>query len=132
MRAFGRARLQPGQSKQRDDVRVIPLERDGEREDVEFVDRRLRFDADERRPVGQLRGQLRLRRQEHPLADDVVFSVEQLVDRLEAEVRHPDEVGVGKRERDAEPSAVRLRHVAHFFRENLAGPLTLLPDFHGD
>ena len=39
-------------------------------------------------------GELLLRRQEEPLADDVGLGVEQAVDGLEAEVRHPDPVGV--------------------------------------
>ena len=53
-------------------------------------------------------GELLLRRQEDPLADDVVLGVEQAVDRLEAEVRHADPVGVRKRQGDAQAIAVRL------------------------
>ena len=68
----------------------------------------------ERRARRQLRLQLLLRRQEHPLAHHVVQLVEEPVDRLEAEARHPDEVGVRERQRDAQTAAVRLPHVADF------------------
>ena len=80
-------------------------------------------------PDAELRLQLLLRRQEHALAHHVVEVVEEPVDRLEAEVRHPDEVGVGKRERDAQPAAVRLADVADFARENVARAFALLPGF---
>ena len=116
------------QSQQRQHVRVVPLERDREGEDVEFADRRLRLDRHERRAGGELRGKLGLGRQKHPLADDVGFRVEQLVDGLEAEVRHSHEVGVGECQRDAQLAAVRLAHESHFLREKVEGTLTLLPD----
>ncbi len=112
---------------QRQHVRVVPLERDGEREDVELADRGLRFERDEGRAGGELRGELGLRRQKHPLTDDVVFGVEQLVDRLEPEVRHAYEVGIGKGQRNAQLAAVGLAHESHFLRQKVAGTLTLLP-----
>ena len=53
--------------------------------------------------------------------------VEQAVDRLEAEVRHPDPVRVGERQRHAQPIAVRLDDVADFFGEGGSCALALLP-----
>jgi hypothetical protein len=88
----------------------------------------LRLDRDERRPRRELSGKLGLGRQEHPLADDVVFSVEQLVDGLKAEIRHSHEVGVRERQRDTELAAVRLAHVSHFLRQKVAGSLALVPE----
>ena len=58
--------------------------------------------------------QLLLGRQEHALAHDVGLIVEEPVNRLEAQVGHPDEVRVRKREGDAQPVGVRLLHVADF------------------
>ena len=65
-------------------------------------------------PDCEQRRQLLLRRQEHALAHDVGLVVEQPVDRLEAEVRHPDEIGVRERQGDAQPVGVRLTDVADF------------------
>ena len=61
-----------------------------------------------------------------------LFGVEQPVDRLQPEVRHPDEVGVGESEGDAEPSTVRFPYVPHFLRQKVAGALALLPVFHAE
>src|SRR6185369_17366133 len=97
-------------------VRVVPLERDGEREDVELADGRLRLERDERRAGGELCGKLGLRWQKHPLADDAVFRVEQLVDGLEPEIRHAYEVGIGEGKRDAPLAAMWLAHESHFLR----------------
>jgi hypothetical protein len=126
------ARGQSRQPQQRQHIRVVPLERHREREDVEVGNRRLRLERQQRGAVGQLRGQLALRRQEHALADDVLLRVEQLVHRLEAEVRHRDEVGVRERERHPQPPAVRLADVANLFRQDVERALTLLPVVHED
>ena len=75
---------------------------------------------------------LLFRRQEKSLADDIIVCIEQAVDRLEPEVGHPDEVGVGEHKGDSKPPAVRLRHVPHFLRQDLAGAFTLLPGLHAD
>jgi hypothetical protein len=67
-------------------VDVVPLKGHGEGQDVELVDRGLRLKRQEwRLGIGQC-GELLFRRQEHPLADDVVADVEEAVDRLKAEV----------------------------------------------
>ena len=70
-------------------------------------------------PDSRSDGQFLLRRQERALADDVGLVVEQPVDRLEAEVRHPDEIGVGENQGDPQPVGVRLAHVTNF-RERIS------------
>ena len=89
-----RARRHPGQPQHRDDVRVVPLERDRERDHVEVADGRLRFERQQRRgptraapavPASAAGTRARTPRRQ---------VVEEPVDRLEAEARHPDEVGV--------------------------------------
>jgi len=52
----------------------------------------LGLERDERRPAGQQLGNLLLRREKHTLADDIVAIVEQAVNRLKPEVRHPNPV----------------------------------------
>ena len=70
-------------------------------------------------------GQRLLRRQEEALADDVVDVVEELIDRLEAQVGHPDVVGVRERQRDPQPAGVRLGDVADLARQGGAGGVAL-------
>ncbi len=122
---------QPGPPQQRDDVGVVPLERDRERHHVEVGDGRLRFERDEPGATRLELGQGRLRRQEEPLADDVVEIVEQPVDGLEAEVRHPDVVAVRERQGHPEPAGVRLDDVADLARQGGAGELTLCVRLRG-
>ena len=117
-----------GQPQQRQHVRVVPLERYRERDHVEVADRRLRLERHERRARRKLRRELGLGRQEHPFANDVVFSVEEFVDGLEAQIRHPHEVRVRERQHDTELAAVRFAHVSHFLRQKVAGAFALLPD----
>src|SRR5204862_3815776 len=112
-------------------VDVVPLEGHGKRDDVELADRRLRLECQERRFRGGEPGQLLLRRQEETLADDVVLAVEEAVDRLETEVRHPDPIGVGECQGNPQTTAVRLFRVADFFSENLSCVLALSPGVHG-
>jgi hypothetical protein len=132
MRPLGGTNRNAGQPQQREDVRVVPLKGDGQREDIEVADERLRLQRHEIGPGRALRFELALRRQEHPLADDVLFGVEEGVHRLESEVGHPDEIGIGERERDAKPATVRLAYIAHFLREELAGSIALRPGLrHG-
>ena len=118
---LGGARLHAREPQHRHDVGVVPLERDREREDVEIVNGRLGLDRDERLAPREQGGQILLGRQEHALADDALVGVEQPVDGLQAEVGHPDEVGVRERERHAQPAAVGLAHRSHFAGEQLAG-----------
>src|SRR5262249_44526930 len=73
---------------------------------------------------------LLLGRQEHSLADDVVLLIEQAVDGLEAEVRHPDPVSVREGERDAQTIAVWLLDVANLFRKGSQCALAPLPGLH--
>ena len=74
--------------------------------------------------------QLLLRRQEKALADDVVEGVEEAIDRLEPEVRHPDPVGVREGQGHAQTTAVRLTDVAGFLGEDELCAFALLPGFH--
>ena len=83
-----------------------------------------------RRPRRRERRQLLFRRQEKPFADDVVFGVEETVDRLKAEVRHADPVRVREGQRDAQTAAVRLGDVADFFREGEPCAFALFPGIH--
>ena len=80
---------------------------------------------DDARAGLEQRLQLLLRRQEHALAHDVGLIVEEPVDRLEAQIRHPDEVRVRKREGDAQPIVVRLLHVAALTRQEISGAIAL-------
>ena len=68
-RAFGGVARNAGQAEQRQHVHVVPLEGDGERDDVEVADRRLRFEGQQRRVRGEQLGELLLGRQKHALAD---------------------------------------------------------------
>ena len=129
-----RSRVGPGrharEPQHRHDVRVVPLERDGKRDDVEVARQGLRFQPNQRRSGRQLLFQLLFGRQEQTLAHDFVLRVEELIDGLEAEIRHPDEIGIGKGQRDAKPPGVRLAHVAHFLRERGSRLFNELPGFH--
>ena len=123
-------RRQAGQPQHRDDVGVVPLEGDRERQDVEIRDGRLRLERQQRRAALELRAQFLLRRQEDALADDIIQVVEQPVDRLEPQAGHADPVRIWKRERDAEAATVRLQHVARFAGQNLPRALAVLPLLH--
>jgi hypothetical protein len=130
VRALVGAQGDAGEPQDRQDVRVVPLERHREGENVEVADERLRFDRHERRARLLEGGHFALGRQEGPLAHDPVLGVEQTVDRLEAEVGHADEVGVGKHQRDAQAAGVRFAHVADLLGQEGLGLFTLLPLTH--
>src|SRR5919205_104825 len=83
-------------------VEEVGLEGDGEGHDVEVAHGRLRLQGEERRVRALVLAQLRVVGQEDALARDLGHAVEQLVDRLEAEVRHPDRVHARVAERDAQ------------------------------
>jgi hypothetical protein len=115
----------------RQDVGVVPLERDRERDDVEVANQRLRLERHHGRFRSELFFELLFRRQEKPFAHDVVVRVEKLINRLEAEIRHPNVVGVGKCQRHPQAIGVRLAGIADFFCKNGSGGLFLLPGVHG-
>ena len=106
-----RARLEAGQPQHGDDVRCSPTRKRRRRR------RRRRsrtgvcdsiVTSGSRRRGGR---NLLLRRQEDALTHDAVVGVEEWVNRLQAEIRHPHEVGVGERQGHTQPSAVRLPDV---------------------
>lgn len=68
--------------------------------------------------------------QEDAFADYVIAFVEEAIDRLEPEVGHPNEVGVGEAEGDAQTVAVRLLDVADFLGEDAASVFAKGPGFH--
>ena len=128
--AFGGVARDAGKAQEREHIHVVPFERDREGDHVEIADRRLRLERQDRRPGrGQLR-KLLLGRKKKPFADDVRFSVEQPVDRLEAEVGHADPVGVRKGERDSQAITVRFADEADFFGEDVPCAFALCPGFH--
>ena len=131
LRPFRRVSRHAGEPQQREDVDVVPFERHGKREHVEVAGRRLRFKRQQRRAARDLLGELLLRRQEHSLAHHIVLRVEQAIQGLEAEVRHPDPVRVRKREGDAQTIAVRFDDVTDFFGEGLSCAFALSPGIHG-
>jgi hypothetical protein len=75
-------------------VHVIVLEGDREGEDVEAAEVRTRLERGEGQPPAFQLGAVGVVGQEGALADHAGDVVEHLVDGLEAEVRHPDEVEV--------------------------------------
>ena len=88
----------PAERKLLDDVDDVHLPREGPGEQAELRKRRARLEG---------HGGLSLF-EEEALADEVGHAVEEPVDPLEAEVRHPDLVGVGETQGDpvgAEPVA---------------------------
>ena len=125
--SFRRIARNAREAEHRQNVDVVPFEGDGERKDVELTDRRLRLNRDERRARRQQLGQFLFRRQEDALAHDVVLRIQQAIHGLEAEVRHPDPISIGKRQGDAQPIAVRLDDVAGLFVEGGPCALALLP-----
>ncbi len=128
--SFGGVDRHARQSQQRQHVRVVPLERHRQREDVEVPDGRLRLDGQQLHPRCALVLQLLPRWQEHPLAHHVLHLVEETVDGLEAQVGHPDVVGVRERERHAKPLPVRLHDGTGFAGQRGPGPIAEILRFH--
>ena len=126
-RAVGGAQRNPRQAQQCQHVGVVPLERDRQREDVELANQRLRLERHEPASRVPQRLDLALGRQERALADDAILGVEERIDRLEAEIGHPDEIGIGKGERHPQPAAMGLPHVTDLLRQEIAGLLALRP-----
>ena len=128
--AIGRAHRHAGEPEHRQDVRVVPLERDRERDDVEVARQRLRLERHQRRLRRELFLQLLFRRKKDALAHDVVVRVEELINRLKAEIRHPNPVRVGKCEGHAQAIGVGLADIPHFLRERGLCGFFLLPGVH--
>jgi hypothetical protein len=85
-----------GAVEQLEDVEVVLLERQREREHVEVAERPPRLDRARLAPVlGE----------ERALAGDGGIRVEEAVDRVDPEVRHPEPVGVRVDEGHPEPAA---------------------------
>ena len=87
------------------DVEVVHLERDGKAQHVEVVERRLRLHAHDRRARIHIALDLRAFRQEDALTGRVTALVQQVVDDVEAEIRHADEVRIGIDEGKTRPRA---------------------------
>ena len=95
-----------------------------------------RLEAGQRRPAALQVLRVHVVGQEGALADHVRVGVEHLVDALEAQVRHPDEVEVGVAERDAEGARALDRREGHLglaqgfvsFAEAVHGSGPLSPD----
>ena len=88
--------------------RVAELELQGESDDVEGPHRGAALDGKERQACGPQRRFQIAPRHEQPLAGRVVSLVERVVEEAEADVAHPDFVGVGERER---PLQLDLREI---------------------
>ena len=128
--AIRRSYLQAGETEHRQNVRVVPFERHGERDDVEVARKRLRLERHQRRLRRELFLQLLLGRKKESLAHGIVVRVEQLIDRLKAEIRHPDPVRVRKREGHAQAIGVGLADIPHFLCERRKCRFFLLPGVH--
>ena len=115
------ARLQPGEPEHRHDIGVVPLEGHGEGEHVEVAHRRLRLEGQQRLTSGEQSRELLLVRQEHAFTRDAFVGVEEGVDGLEAEIRHPDEVRIREAQRDAEAATVRLADESDLAGQRFAG-----------
>ena len=130
-RALGRTQRHAREPEHRQDIGVVPLERDGEREDVHVEDGGLRFQREQTpsRADGFL--EFLLGWQEHTFARHVGFRIEQAVHRLETQVGHANEVRIGERQCDAEVVSGRFADGADFARQNVERTRTFVPGLHG-
>ncbi|PYS98439.1 MAG: hypothetical protein DMF65_10335 [Acidobacteria bacterium] len=78
---------------------------------------RAMFKREQRHPSALVLARLRVVRQKDALAGDIGDAVEKFVDRMEAEVRHPDAVHVRVAQRHAQTRAA-LPYPALFGRES--------------
>ncbi|PYR50587.1 MAG: hypothetical protein DMF89_08670 [Acidobacteria bacterium] len=124
---FSGVARQAGEPQERQNVDVVPFERNREGEHVELVHRGLRLQRQQRRGRTEELGQLLLGRQEDPFADDVLLCVEEAVHRLEPEIGHPDPIRVREGQRHAQTIRVCLGDVPLLFRQDLLCPLNLRP-----
>ena len=93
------------QIEQAQDVDVVALIGDREADHLEIGQRALRLERQRRRRCPPHLLEVRGFGHEHALADHVGQRIEMAIDRLEAEVRHPDSVGIGIDERDRDAAA---------------------------
>ncbi len=113
-----------GEAQHLQHVQVVVLERDREGDRVELPQRRPGLEARERAAGPLELGLVLVVGQEGALADDVRGPVEQPVDGLEPQVRHPDEVEVGPDERH--PERARAGHVLEEHLRLAKGPVPFL------
>ena len=106
-------------------IQIIVFKRDRKGEDVEIRRRRLRFQR-AKRGVGLLINQAQRRvRQKDPFAADAAALVEQAVNRLHAQIRHADRVGVGISQRNRGVAVARCERRPNFPAQFL---VNVLPD----
>ena len=98
-------RLDLAQSEQLQDVEVIHLERDGKAQHLKVIERRLCLHAHDWRARILIARDLRALRQEDALTGRIASLVQEVIDDVEAEIRHADEVGIGIDEGKARPRA---------------------------
>ena len=104
---FDLAKLQDAQQ-----VEVVHLEGDGKADQREAMERLLVLQAQKRRARTLMLALFLVARQEKALARRVGTSVQEVVDDVQPEVRHADEVGIGVYEREGAPRARRKRKIA--------------------
>ena len=104
---FDLAKLQDAQQ-----VEVVHLEGDGKADQRETMERLLVLQAQKRRSRTLMLALFLVARQEEALARRVAASVQEVVDDVQPEVRHADEVGIRVYEREGAPRARRKRKIA--------------------
>ena len=109
----------PGEVQDTDEVHFVGLEGDRKRQDVEVAHGRLRLEREKRGARAAIFVELVRVGQEHALAHDVGNLVPELVDRLEADIRHSNVVAVRVGECYAELAAMRLDDGADLGRQAL-------------
>ena len=100
-------------------VEVIHLERHGETDERELVERQLVLEAHERRMRFLIAREALPLRQEEPLAGGVPALVQEVVDDVQPEVGHADEIGIWIDEREALPRPRRIAVISLLSRQFL-------------
>ena len=93
--AFLGQQLDLAQLQDAQQVEIVHLERDGEANQGEAVKRQLVLQAQKRRPRMLVLTLLILRRQEESFTCRVTTPIQQIVDDVQSQIRHADEVGIG-------------------------------------
>ena len=91
-----------------DDVEIVHLKGNGKADDGEVRKRRLRLHAHHRRLRALIAREFRPIGQEEALARGISAPVEEVIDDVQTEIRHPHKVGVGIDERKARASSRRI------------------------